>query len=364
MTRYTRIPHIGFILACMAFAPALATADQLCHTATIPSATTNWNNSVSVPKFDPSLGTLTAIQFSLTGTETVTAKAESLDAQPSTVTLNFQCTMTLTRPDNSVIVIAIPLQTFVDHFTAFDGAIDFRGTSGATHANITVSDTQSANSPPPTSDLALFTGPAGNPGMITLPIAAAGTSNASGAGNLISQFNQAASASVTVCYTFTPRFVVFCVGDGSGSASPCPCMNNAPSGTVSGCLNSSGLGGVLTATGVPSISNDTLHLTITQLPAGVQGWFLQGDGTSNGGHGVPFGDGIDCLQGNVIFMQKIAIGGNVLPPPGSPPISVLFGIMAGQTKYYQGWYRESHPVGTCGNHSVNTTNGIVVNWGA
>jgi hypothetical protein len=363
MSRHTRIQHICFVLACTAFAPGFASADQVCHTATISSATTNWNNSLSVPKFDPNLGVLTAIQFTLTGTETGSAEAESLDAQPSTVTLNFQCTLTLTRPDNSVIVIAIPLQTFVDHFTAFDGTIDFRGTSGATHANINVSDTQSANSPPPASDLVLFTGPAGNPGMISLPITAAGTSNASGAGNLITQFNQAASASLSVCYTYTPPFHVFCIGDGSGSTGPCPCMNDAPSGTTSGCLNSSGLGGVLTATGVPSISHDTLHLTITQLPMGAQGWFVQADGALNGGHGAPFGDGENCLQGNIIFMQKIAIGGNVLPPPGSPPISVLFGIMAGQTKYYQGWYREPHPVGPCGGMSMNTTNGIVVNWG-
>jgi hypothetical protein len=339
-----------------------ASASQACNNASIPTSTTNWSNSVLIPKFDPSLGVLTNVSFTLAGTATGSAEAESMDAAPSTVTLNFQCTLTLTRPDNSIIVAAIPLQQFIDQFTAFDGTVDFGGTSGMTHPNLLVTDTQAASSLT-ASDLALFTGPAGSPGTISLPLTAIATSSASGAGNLVTQFAQTASAIVTVCYDFTPTTIsVFCIGDGIGLASPCPCANDGGAGLPSGCLNATGLGGMMSFTGSASINNDTLHLTITQLPLNAQGWFIQGSATPNGGNGTPFGHGIRCLRGDLTIMQKIAIGGNVLPPAGSPPISVLFGISAGQTKYYQGWYRDADPVGSCGGGQLNTTNAISVIW--
>jgi hypothetical protein len=337
-----------------------AMAGQACNNASIPTSTTNWNNSVSIPKFDPNAGVLHGIHFTLAGTATGSAKAESLDAAPSDVTLNFQCTLTLTRPDNSVIVVAIPLQQFVDHFSAFDGTVDFAGTSGATHPNLLVTDTQVVDSLT-AADLALFTGPAGNPGVLSLPITAVATSSASGAGNLVSQFAQTAAALVTVCYDFTPNIAIFCIGDGAGLVTQCPCANNGGEGLPAGCLNSSGLGGMISYTGVASISNDTLQLTITQLPLNAQGWFVQGSLQTNDGNGLPFGHGIRCLR-DPLILQKIAIGGNVLPPPGSPPISVLFGISAAETKYYQGWYRELNAVGTCGGGALNTTNAISVIW--
>jgi hypothetical protein len=337
-----------------------AIAGEACHNDSIPTSTTNWTDSVSIPKFDPNAGVLHGIHFTLAGTATGSAKAESLDAASSNVTLNFQCTLTLTRPDNSVIVVAIPLQQFVDGFTAFDGTIDFAGTSGATHPNLLVTDTQLVDSLT-AADLALFTGPAGNPGTLSLPITAVATSGASGAGNLVSQFAQTAAALVTVCYDFTPNIEIFCIGDGAGLVTQCPCANNGGGSLPAGCLNSTGLGGMISATGVPSITNDTLQLTITQLPVISQGWFVQGSLQTNNGNGLPFGHGIRCLRDPTI-LQKIAIGGNVLPPAGSPPISVLFGISAGQTKYYQGWYRDMSAVGTCSGGALNTTNAISVIW--
>ena len=40
----------------------------------------------------------------------------------------------------------------------------------------------------------------------------------------------------------------FCEGDGSANGgADCPCFNNAPAGTNSGCLNRSGVGASLTA---------------------------------------------------------------------------------------------------------------------
>jgi hypothetical protein len=174
---------------------------QQCFTASVPLQPTNWNQTVSIPKFDPNLGTLQQIQFSITGHSVGSARAESLDAAPSNVTLTFQNTITLTRPDLSVIVVAIPQAMFNDTLQAFDGVIDFAGPSGVSHNNLMAMASNGAVSPPPGSDLALFTGV----GNIVLPITAVGTSSATGAGNLISQFTSQASADVQVCYLYQPN---------------------------------------------------------------------------------------------------------------------------------------------------------------
>jgi hypothetical protein len=77
----------------------------------------------------------------------------------------------------------------------------------------------------------------------------------------------------------------FCVGDvfaGPG----CPCNNNNASGMEQGCLNSSGTGGKLTATGIADLSNDTFQL----IGAGMVPWstclFFQGSSKVNSGQGL------------------------------------------------------------------------------
>jgi hypothetical protein len=253
MTRFTtlfRSLAAGSALAALATTAAAQTTQQQCFTATVPLQSTNWNTTMTFPKFDPALGTLQQIDFTLSGNVQGTARAESLDASPTVVTTNFQAQITLTRPDMSVIVVTIPIATFMDSFTAFDGTIDFGGTSGATHANITANASNTATSPPPITDLALFTGLPNNPGTISLPVLAAGTSNASGSGNVITQFTTMADASCTVCYTYVvnnqPFFPV--------------CVQNQ--------MASVGVPFTMQVCAADTDPGDVVTLTVTGLPAG------------------------------------------------------------------------------------------------
>jgi hypothetical protein len=198
LTRSTFSALGALVLGTAAFAGGGPTTNTVCFTDSIPLQNTNWNGNVSIPQFNPALGTLLSIQFTLSGNVQGSASAESLDGQPTIVNTQSSAMITLQRPDLSVLVITTPVANFSDAFTAFDGVIDFGGTSGATHAGINVTDTDMATSPPPLSDLVLFTGV----GNIILPVVAQGTSQANGAGNLITQFTTMASASVEVCYTY------------------------------------------------------------------------------------------------------------------------------------------------------------------
>ena len=179
-----------------------ASAQSVSFTDSIPLSTTNWTDSVSVSRFDPDLGDLISVDFELEAFTQGSAMFESQDAQPATVTLNFQVSIALQRPDMSTLVTSSPAVMTIDNATAFDGTIDFGGTSGVTHPNLVANQVETATSPPPASDLVLFTGAAGNPGMITLPVVAMGQSSGTGAGNLLLQFSSMAGANVTVTYNY------------------------------------------------------------------------------------------------------------------------------------------------------------------
>lgn len=196
----TSLAALGAVaLSSVAFAGG--SSSTLCFSDSIPLQSTNWASSVSIPQFNPALGTLQSIQFTLSGNVQGTARAESLDASPTLVNTQFSADITLTRPDMSVIVVTIPIANFSDPLGPFDGTIDFGGSSGVTHPGINANDSDMAISPPPLSDLVLFTGL----GNIVLPVVATGTSTATGSGNLITQFTTQAQCSVEVCYTYEPN---------------------------------------------------------------------------------------------------------------------------------------------------------------
>lgn len=377
--------------------PGAALAGQstqtACHTDLIQTALTNWQGQVTIPKFDPNLGILTGVHFELTGEVTGSAQVESLDPTATTVTTSFQATITLTRPDLSVLVVTTPAANFLDDLSPFDGTIDFAGTSGASHLNIAASATETADSPPPAGDLTLFTGPAGNPGTISLPVEAVGTSFSSGSGNLITQFQTSAGASVLVCYNYEldcngngvpdsqdigqgtspdadhngvpdecePGTEVFCVGTGvQNGGVDCPCGNEVPPSSAAGCQNGTGSGATLAAAGLPSVSNDTLTLTVSGLPPNGPGIFFFGTQMLNGGSGQTFGSGLRCI-GNVTRLNKIPGGGGGSLPSGSmPPLHILTGAVPGDRQFYQFWYRDYQ--GPC-HVNVNATNGVMVVWG-
>ena len=166
-----------------------------------PASRTNFVKSLTFSKFDPGLGILTGVSFMLTGTVSGTAAAESRDAQSVTVTEDLSATVSLQRPDGSNLVVVLPSAQALHEFTAYDGTPDFGGTSGAKESNLTNTVTESSMSTSP-SDFALFTGFAGAPGKISFRIQAKGTSNASGSGNLLTQFSTTAQAATTVTYFY------------------------------------------------------------------------------------------------------------------------------------------------------------------
>lgn len=187
----------------MLLAAALATsgtalASTISFSDTHLMSSTNWNDVMHIQQFDPSLGTLTGINFSLKGDILGDVRFESYDHLPTTVYTYLQAMVTLQRPDLSTIVATTPVSSNTDLVTAYDGVDDNSGSSGRTYVDLAATASNAANSPPPAGDLALFTGL----GTIALPVKAEALSYGIGPGNWSPTFETKAAAEVTVTYTY------------------------------------------------------------------------------------------------------------------------------------------------------------------
>ena len=165
----------------------------------VPLATTNFSGvALNLQQFNPAWGTLTGISVHLHGDILGSARAESVDAAPATLTLNLSATLTLQRPDLSTIVVTTPIVNDIFFATAFDGLIDFGGTSGVAFLNQAASrDTTVALT---AGDFLLFTGLGNVSGLLNGSGASVGT----GAGNLVTFFTTQAGGYADVTYTYTP----------------------------------------------------------------------------------------------------------------------------------------------------------------
>jgi hypothetical protein len=147
-------------------------------------------------------------------------------------------------------------------------------------------------------------------------------------------------------------------------ATPCPCGNHETSTiAMRGCTHSLGYGAELYTNGIASVSADTLVLRCGQLPYTTSVMFFQGTAIENGGWGSPFGDGVRCVTGSVVRIgsRQAAVGAASYPSqPSDPRVSVRGGVVAGDVRMYQAWYRNN--ASFCTSAAFNTTNGYRLLW--
>jgi Tol biopolymer transport system component len=155
-------------------------------------------------------------------------------------------------------------------------------------------------------------------------------------------------------------YAAFC----TGTPGACPCANGG--GPFAGCDNSASTGGgLLWATGTPSVSGDTIVLRLDGLPAHTTVIFFQGTAPVAGGNGVPYGDGLRCVGGTVIRLgvRMTTTGSSMFGyGVGSDPLVSVAGQIpsSGATRLYQAYYRDSAVF--CTPQTLNLSNGIMLPW--
>jgi hypothetical protein len=153
----------------------------------------------------------------------------------------------------------------------------------------------------------------------------------------------------------------YCFGDGSANGGgSCPCGNDSPYGSESGCRNSTSAGAKLVGAGQTQVGDgDQLVLSVTGLPIATFTLLVQGDAQAEG---PAYYDGLSCVGGTLVRLGvKLTTSGQVAyPSSGDLPLSVRGGVPAsGGMRAYQVVYRNVH--GPCGTFA-NTTNGVSVIW--
>lgn len=152
---------------------------------------------------------------------------------------------------------------------------------------------------------------------------------------------------------------LFCFGDGSGTA--CPCGNASAAGEEAGCMHSLGSSGRLAASGIASLSGDTLVLRGEHMTDGTASYF-QGTTRQSAGAGSVFGDGLRCAGGSVVRLRTVAnvAGASHFPAAGDPTISVRGMVGSPGTRTYQVWFRNA--ASFCTPATFNLTNGVEIVW--
>ncbi|TVQ31449.1 MAG: choice-of-anchor E domain-containing protein [Phycisphaeraceae bacterium] len=173
-----------------------ASAGMIVQSGSLPLSSTNWSEDFQINQFDDmgGLRILEEVCWTLTGYVEGTAAAESMDAAPATINLTLSAIVSLSLGMTTLDVV-LPLVMTSFNATAFDGVVDFAGTSGATFSGLSNTDSV-MNS---TMMVAPFIGP----GMVTLTGAAEGASTASGAGNLVASFSTNASMEYEIVYKYS-----------------------------------------------------------------------------------------------------------------------------------------------------------------
>lgn len=160
-------------------------------------STTNWSQVLTLQQFDTSLGHLNSVTFNYTGSALTTLRVESLDATASTITASSGALLTFGGPLNKTMSVG---GSGTLHLDAFDGTVDFAGTSGTVIGPL--SDTKSDT-------FALLNALSAYEGLGTygITVNAQGQTSASGAGNMLTQVSTEAMAQITVTYDYSTTTV-------------------------------------------------------------------------------------------------------------------------------------------------------------
>ena len=205
----------GVTLMCVA---SLTHAATITLSDTVALQTTNFTTTLSFAQFDTNGGTrvLESVEFSIDGSILGDAQVESFDETATTLVTTVSAQLSLTDALNNVLVVTIPSVTNTFNATAYDGSIDFDGTSGISYLGLTASAFNS-ESYSDTATLDLFSGA----GTSTFTFDASAISSVTGGGNIFSSFRTQAEGLVSVIYNYrdvsvsvsTPsHLALFCVG--------------------------------------------------------------------------------------------------------------------------------------------------------
>jgi T5SS/PEP-CTERM-associated repeat protein len=160
--------------------------------------TTGWDSSLAAEQFNPALGTLEAVNITVTGDIQASVAVENQNSTSGFVSTTQMATVALALPDGTSVT-ADPTVKDSMNLGAYDGTLDYAGTSGRIDQGLTQTTTETEQVTS-TADLAAFLGQ----GTVTVPISDLGTGTLDGPANLAAALLAQSGAIVTIDYTYLP----------------------------------------------------------------------------------------------------------------------------------------------------------------
>lgn len=175
-----------------------STLKTISHQDFVPIQKTKLQNQfVTIPQFNPDLGSLKSVLLRLTGEVEGSAKIENGDAAEAFITANLGAEVSLRRTDGSSLLTVLPTAEISKTFATGDDDLDFLGDSVEELTGLRNSKTEQLFL---TDNLGFWIGR----NNLDLPVFGDGKSVATGAGNLLAAFRTNAGAKVEVVYDYEP----------------------------------------------------------------------------------------------------------------------------------------------------------------
>jgi hypothetical protein len=172
-------------LATILLASTPVNAASIVQTESFGLSQTNFSNQVLFNDFNPALGVLTGISIVLTGSSQVQELFENMNAAPASFSTTATTTLTFTGTGISPVAGNAGTLGAESTVGAFDGVIDFGGTSGFVITSTGVDLSEFATEDVQSSDFSNFIGS----GKYTGLISGQGIFSISGADNVVSLFS-------------------------------------------------------------------------------------------------------------------------------------------------------------------------------
>lgn len=173
-----------------------ASADQVEFCDSIPEHFAGWNSNVTLPKFDPEMGTLRAVDLFCKLNLSQEMTIENMNSEPANFTLNLSGALRVELPSSDNISISFN-QENKGNLSGYDGVMDYAGSSGKK----TVSGIPTQAASMSIADISDFLG--SSPGeSIVLPVSIDVSSRTKTTGTSSSGVLLSAGAKVCVSYTY------------------------------------------------------------------------------------------------------------------------------------------------------------------
>lgn len=176
-----------------------ASAETVSYCDSIPLKVTDWNSSVTLPKFDPEMGTLTGVDLKSVSNLSLGIRVESKNRKPANYSVSIFGGFVVVLPNSDSITINVN-HSSGGRLSGYDGNMDYSGASGYNSSEVFAGEPVFKSYPSIDDFIAVSSGES-----ITLPVNVSINSMTKVPGNSNSDISLMAGVQVCISYNYKAK---------------------------------------------------------------------------------------------------------------------------------------------------------------